>query len=198
MIEQELKDLENEKSEKTILEDEKSEDTTSENTKDDAVNPLLMHSSNLYESSEDKYKDNLSSAITFFVCGAVGIILLVLNFIGIIKIVSKDNSSFILVNVVLGILFIGFIFIGFWSLKYSKKIKASVAQEDNEAKKILEWLRNNITEADIENSYDNDIAEEMKYFNRSEYVKNAITEEFDEIDDRLADSITDTYLEEIF
>lgn len=27
---------------------------------------LLQHSGNLYESTDDKYKDNLSSAITFF------------------------------------------------------------------------------------------------------------------------------------
>ena len=63
---------------------------------------LLQHSGNLYESTDDKYKDNLSSAITFFVCGAAGIIILILNDIGILKFVTKGSSNFILVNVVLG------------------------------------------------------------------------------------------------
>ena len=76
-------------------------------------NELLMHSANLYESTEDKYKDNLSSAITFFVCGAAGIIILILNDIGILKLVVKGSSNFILINIVLGLLFIGFIAIGF-------------------------------------------------------------------------------------
>ena len=71
-------------------------------------NELLMHSANLYESTEDKYKDNLSSAITFFVCGAAGIIILILNDIGILKLVVKGSSNFILINIVLGLLFIGF------------------------------------------------------------------------------------------
>ena len=83
-------------------------------------NELLMHSANLYESTEDKYKDNLSSAITFFVCGAAGIIILILNDIGILKLVVKGSSNFILINIVLGLLFIGFIAIGFWSLKTSR------------------------------------------------------------------------------
>ena len=65
-------------------------------------NELLMHSANLYESTEDKYKDNLSSAITFFVCGAAGIIILILNDIGILKLVVKGSSNFILINIVLG------------------------------------------------------------------------------------------------
>ena len=64
---------------------------------------LLQHSGNLYESTDDKYKDNLSSAITFFVCGAAGIIILILNDIGILKFVTKGSSNFILVNVVLGL-----------------------------------------------------------------------------------------------
>ena len=68
---------------------------------------LLQHSGNLYESTDDKYKDNLSSAITFFVCGAAGIIILILNDIGILKFVTKGSSNFILVNVVLGLLFVG-------------------------------------------------------------------------------------------
>ena len=68
-------------------------------------------------------KDNLSSAITFFVCGGIGIILMILNDIGIIKIVTKDAPSFLFINIVLGLLFIGFIAIGVWSLKYSNKIK---------------------------------------------------------------------------
>ena len=67
---------------------------------------LLQHSGNLYESTDDKYKDNLSSAITFFVCGAAGIIILILNDIGILKFVAKGSSNFILVNIVLGLLFV--------------------------------------------------------------------------------------------
>ena len=58
-------------------------------------NELLMHSANMYENSEDKYKDNLSSAITFFVCGAAGIIILILNDLG--SLLKEALTSYLLI-----------------------------------------------------------------------------------------------------
>lgn len=159
---------------------------------------LLQHSGNLYESTDDKYKDNLSSAITFFVCGAAGIIILILNDIGILKFVTKGSSNFILVNVVLGLLFVGFIAIGFWSLKYSKKIKSNASIENEATDTIINWLNDNVTKEDIEDSYNNDIAEEMKYFNRSDYIKNAIMKQFPDTSEGLCDTISDKYIDSIF
>ena len=161
-------------------------------------NELLMHSANMYENSEDKYKDNLSSAITFFVCGAAGIIILILNDLGILKFVVKGSSNFILINIVLGLLFVGFIAIGFWSLKYSKNIKNKAAIENKDTDTILAWLNENVSRDDIESSYNNDIAEEMKYFNRSNYIKSAILKQFPETEDNLADTVADKYIDTLF
>lgn len=161
-------------------------------------NELLMHSANMYENSEDKYKDNLSSAITFFVCGAAGIIILILNDLGILKFIVKGSSNFILINIVLGLLFVGFIAIGFWSLKYSKNIKNKAAIENKDTDTILAWLNENVSRDDIESSYNNDIAEEMKYFNRSDYIKSAILKQFPETEDNLADTVADKYIDTLF
>ena len=161
-------------------------------------NELLMHSANMYENSQDKYKDNLSSAITFFVCGAAGIIILILNDLGILKFVVKGSSNFILINIVLGLLFVGFIAIGFWSLKYSKNIKNKAAIENKDTDTILAWLNENVSRDDIESSYNNDIAEEMKYFNRSDYIKSAILKQFPETEDNLADTVADKYIDALF
>ena len=161
-------------------------------------NELLMHSANMYENSEDKYKDNLSSAITFFVCGAAGIIILILNDLGILKFVVKGSSNFILINIVLGLLFVGFIAIGFWSLKYSKNIKNKAAIENKDTDTILAWLNENVSRDDIESSYNNDIAEEMKYFSRSDYIKSAILKQFPETEDNLADTVADKYIDALF
>ena len=161
-------------------------------------NELLMHSANMYENSEDKYKDNLSSAITFFVCCAAGIIILILNDLGILKFVVKGSSNFILINIVLGLLFVGFIAIGFWSLKYSKNIKNKAAIENKDTDTILAWLNENVSRDDIESSYNNDIAEEMKYFNRSDYIKSAILKQFPETEDNLADTVADKYIDALF
>ena len=161
-------------------------------------NELLMHSANMYENSEDKYKDNLSSAITFFVCGAAGIIILILNDLGILKFVVKGSSNFILINIVLGLLFVGFVAIGFWSLKYSKNVKNKAAIENKDTDTILAWLNENVSRDDIESSYNNDIAEEMKYFNGSDYIKSAILKQFPETEDNLADTVADKYIDTLF
>lgn len=60
-------------------------------------------------------------------------------------------------------------------MKYSNKIKAKAETEDKKAANVLNWLEDNITKEDIENSYTGDIQEEMKYFNRTAYVKEQLT-----------------------
>lgn len=153
---------------------------------------------NLYESSTEKYKDNLSSAITFFICGAAGLIILLLNNFGVLHFLTKESSSFILMNIVLGLLFAGFIVIGFLSLKYSKKAKERAEKENDALNKVMDWLTENVSKDDIENSYENTIPDEMKYFNRSEYIKKALKEEFSDMDEATIDFINDKYLEELF
>ena len=173
-------------------------DITNDNIQDNNGNDSLLTGGSLYESSTDKYKDNLSSAITFFVCGGIGIILMILNDIGIIKIVTKDAPSFLFINIVLGLLFIGFIAIGVWSLKYSNKIKAKAETEDKKAADVLNWLEDNITKEDIENSYAGDIQEEMKYFNRTAYVKEQLTVQFTDLSDEEAENFSEQFVEKMF
>lgn len=153
---------------------------------------------NLYDSSTDKYKDNLSSAITFCICGTIGIIVLILNNVGIFSFINTKGSSGILMNVVLGALFIGFIIIGILSFKYSKKIKSAAEKENDISQNINAWLDKNITIDDIENSYDADIPEEMKYFSRSAYLHKVIHNKYPDVDETVTDSVVDTYIENNF
>ncbi|MDO5403705.1 MAG: hypothetical protein Q4F11_09740 [Eubacteriales bacterium] len=55
-----------------------------------------------------------------------------------------------------------------------------------------------VSKADIENSYDSSIPDEMKYFNRSEYIKKALKEEFTDMNDTIIDFINDKYIEKLF
>ena len=169
---------------------ENATDITNDNIQDNNGNDSLLTGGSLYESSTDKYKDNLSSAITFFVCGGIGIILMILNDIGIIKIVTKDAPSFLFINIVLGLLFIGFIAIGVWSLKYSNKIKAKAETEDKKAADVLNWLEDNITKEQVQ--------EEMKYFNRTAYVKEQLTVQFTELSDEEAENFSEQFVEKMF
>ena len=177
---------------------ENTPDITDDNIQDNAQDNSLLTGGNLYESSTDKYKDNLSSAITFFICGGIGIILMILNDVGVIKIIERGSSSFLFINIVLGLLFLGFIAIGVWSLKYSNRIKATAEKEDKKAADVFNWLEDNITTEDIESSYSDDIQEEMKYFNRTAYVKEQLAAQFTELSDEEAENFSEQFVEKMF
>lgn len=152
-----------------------------------------------YEKASDKYKDNFSTAITFIFFGIAGIVVLILNFFGILPLFNAKNSSGILINIVFVVLFIIFFGIGIYSYKTAKKAKAVMAEEENYISKATEWMSSNLSCDIIDASYDgSELAEEMKYFNRSEYIKAALKAEFPELRDDIADSLTDNYIEENF
>lgn len=170
----------------------------SENELSEYEDTITNTTSTLYDTTTEKYKDNLSSAITFFVCGFAGIVILILNNIGVFSFINTKGSSGILMNIVLGALFVGFIVIGYLSLRYSKKIKSDAKQENDINLQVTSWLNENVSKDDIENSYDTDIPEEMKYFSRSEYIHKKIKAHFPNISDTIIDTITDNYIEQLF
>lgn len=154
---------------------------------------------NSFKKASEKYSDNMSTAITFFVCGIAGIIVLILNQLRVIKLFETSGPSFIFKIIIFGGLFTAFIIIGIYSLKAAKKAKAKIKEETDISDTVMEWLRNNVTIDDIDNSYeDTDIADEMKYFNRTAYIKELIKSKFEEIDDELRDVLADDFFEELY
>ena len=158
----------------------------------------LTQGGSIYNNSAEKYSDNLSSAITFFVCGGAGLIILLLNDFNVLHLFHFSGASAILTNVVLGGLFIAFLLIGFKSLKYSKNIKSQMSVENELSDKLNNWLAKNVSPEAIEASYDGSIPEEMKYFNRSSYLKNALSEAFPDADDSVIEVVSDQYIEDTF
>ena len=154
---------------------------------------------NNYENSNEKYQDNLSSAITFLVCGIGGLIVVLLNDIGILKFFTYKGASGILTNVVLIGMFVAFIVIAAISFKAAKRAKSNISTEEKTNSEIQDWLTSNITADMIDASYDgSQMAEEMKYFSRSSYIKNEIYKKYPDLNDDIVDSIADEYIEKIF
>lgn len=166
--------------------------------KKDSTEDELTQGGSIYNNSAEKYSDNLSSAITFFVCGGAGLIILLLNDFNVLHLFHFSGASAILTNVVLGGLFIAFLLIGFKSLKYSKNIKSQMSVENGLSDKLNNWLAKNVSPEAIEASYDGSIPEEMKYFNRSSYLKNALSEAFPDADDSVIEVVSDQYIEDTF
>ena len=89
-----------------------------------------------YEKSKDKYQENLSTAITFLLFGIAGLVVVILNIVGVLKFFTLKNASGILMAVVLSLMFIIFIVIGILSFRASRKDKKNAAIENDNSSKI--------------------------------------------------------------
>ncbi|MGN0408717.1 MAG: hypothetical protein ACI4EJ_10695 [Bacteroides sp.] len=174
--------------------DKKENDTDGNETDCESVN-----SSSIYASSDDKYHDNLSSAYTFLVFGVIGIIFVILYDFGLIPVFSMTLSSKILFNIVMVILFVGFIVTGILSLKYSKKLKLQIDVYSAKSDDIAGYLADNLSREDIESSYDGTgLPEEMCYYRRIDAIRNCIVDKFGEQPEEFMNEMCDKYYNSIF
>lgn len=153
----------------------------------------------LYSNSDEKYKDNLSSAYTFLIIGVAGLIALVLYDFGLIPVFRTTSASKILFNVVAAALFIGFIVAGIMSLRYSKKLKLAIDVDSAMLDKAVSYLEANLSKDAIESSYDStDIPDEMKYYRRTDAIRQCLSAEFADISEELMNEICDKYYNTLF
>ena len=138
--------------------------------------------------------------ILMLICTMLPLIIVVLlNDIGILKFFTYKGASGILTNVVLIGMFVAFIVIAAISFKAAKSAKSNISTEEKTNSEIQDWLTSNITADMIDASYDgSQMAEEMKYFSRSSYIKNEINKKYPDLNDDIVDSIADEYIEKIF
>ena len=137
---------------------------------------------NNYQTSSAKYQDNLSSSITFFVCGVAGLIVIFLNIVDILHFFSIKTPSGILICIVLSALFIAFLVIGYITYKSASKAKSQIESEQKTNDEVSLWLKENLTKEHIDSSFDGeDMSEEMKYFDRNSTIVAAIKKQYPEL-----------------
>lgn len=128
--------------------------------------------------------------------GMLGIIFLFLCKIGIISL--RLNIMF---YIVLGSLFIIFLILGTTMMVKSKKLYAGIDEEDTLVYHVKSWVLENCKQVDIDQAIQNDDeedSEEVKYFKRTQYIKNAINEKFLNLEDGFVDYYIDELYEKIF
>ncbi len=163
------------------------------------VNITEFTSGNNYENSKEKYSNNMSSAITFFICSICGFIVLGLNWFGVLNFIKDKSASSIFTYVVMGLVFLIFLVIAIATLRAALKAKANISKENDTINNIRQWIKDNITIEAIEASYNGDgLAEEMRYFYRSSYIRDKVKDEFSSLPDDLLDNITDEFIENSF
>lgn len=147
-------------------------------------------SSSVYVKKADQFKDLRSTAYMFIAVGICGLVILLLNILGVFSFYQGYFAW-----TVMGILFTVFLFIGFGNLKHSTQVKEQINEEDSLTDTINTWLEKNISRDVLDTVIDPNEADEINYFKQTEYIKSRILDEFDE---NLVDSYVDFLVEEFY
>lgn len=152
----------------------------------------------VYVNNEEKAEENRTSAYTLLLVGGAGIVLVVLFFLGIIDIrVSLINKY--MITGVMGVLFILFVIMGIISMKNFKVLKKKASSENNLTKEVQKWCMENLKGDEIDKSLDlSGQPEELKYFQRFDYIKKAIKKQFLNLDEGYLDRLIEETYPDIF
>lgn len=151
-----------------------------------------------YINNEEKAEENRTSAYTFLIVGGVGFIADVLFFLGVIDFkVSLTNKY--MISGVMGVLFLLFIVMGIISMKNFKTFKRKARKENNLTTEIKKWCMENFRRDEIDGLLEiSEQIEEIKYFRRFDHMKNAINNQFMNLDEGYLDRLVEEVYPEVF
>ena len=174
------------------------EDNTNIETDEDDDEPNYQ---GRYINHEERAQENKSSGITLLAVGVIGFILIVLFFFDLLPIHRLVVNKY-MVSGIMGALFLLFIVMGAVSLRSSKILAKKAKKENNLTQQIMKWCTDNMSREVIDESlvFESGDADEMKYFQRFEKMKELVGNQFINLDeaylDRLMDEIYPTIFED--
>ena len=156
----------------------------------------LAEGPGIYVESSKKAQDFKSGGLSLLFVGGIGLIFIVMVLLNIIPLHMNLFSKYLVLGV-MGSLFILFIVMGLLSVKSYKKFEIKASEEDNLTKNLRAWcldnLKQEIMDADIDEA-----SEELLYFQRTEKMKEMISQKFMNLDAAFLDSFIDDIYPEIF
>lgn len=141
-----------------------------------------------YIKKEEQYKDLISSAFSFLVISIIGILLLSINAMGFI---SLFNGA--MTYIVMGGLFVAFLYIGITTLMKAKKVKSQIGEENQVTEAINSWLSLNVTKESLNELVNPTDSHEIQFMQKIDKMKERIINQFGELDDLYLDRIVEEY-----
>ena len=162
-------------------------------------------SAGVYQDKKAKAEDFKSSAYTLLIVGILGIIALILMECKVLPIQLVAPGKYITYGV-MGTMFTIFIIMGISSFRSSKKYAGEAKAEDDLTNQIKEWAVQNLTQDYVKKNVVNDesgvaieeIPQEMQYFYYYAVIKNAVTEQFGELEATYLDALCEEIYGMIF
>lgn len=192
------------------LEEEKQTDTWEnpvwQETSDDIPQaPAAAAFKGVYQSNTKKAEENRSSAYMLMIIGGIGLVIVILFLLGVINIALFASNKYMVCGG-MGFLFAVFFVMGVVSLKSSKTFEQRAKEENNLTTEMKKWCEENMTAALIDEIYSADKdelaagedSEEVKYFKRTERMREMINHQFVNLDEGFLDAFIDEYYPAIF
>lgn len=142
--------------------------------------------------SKDRASDYKSSGVTFIVISILIIGFVVLNFL---KIVPYFDIFGQIVFFALGI--VGIV-AGILSIIKSNKIAQNIGKEDEQENEIKEFLKANISKAQLDRICDRDEAPELAWLKLFDYVKEVLMKQYPGLNENHAEDLCEEFLSSIY
>lgn len=168
-----------------VMEANDQEDIAEDNVSDEEAS---TPNSSSYVMKEDQYKDYSSTVWIFLLMGIAGIIFVILNLIGTLTFL---NGLF--PNVVMGALFLFFIYVGVSTYQKAKKIQSEIADEKQLTEQINGWLKEHLTKDYVSSLQDDTLSEELNYIRMTEQIKDQLMAEFGTQNEAYLDHLIEEY-----
>lgn len=134
---------------------------------------------------------------TMFLVGGVGIVVLILIDLGIIPIYFAKESK-ILINIVMGGMFVAFLALGINSLNTYKKLIVQTDEDAEMEKTITKWFSESVTVDMLTSNENKKEAEEILYFNRYKSIKRLIKNNYPDLEPSFLEYLTDKMYNDLF
>ena len=124
--------------------------------------------------------------------------MVILFFLDIIHL-SMEAFNRYLISGVMGVMFLLFVVMGIVSLRNFKVFKKRAVKENSLTQEIRKWCLQNLQKEQIDEQLNiHEMEEELKYFQRFEYVKSMVQKQFVNLDEAYLDRLVEEMYAELF
>ncbi len=165
----------------------------------DTINSLNSAQGGLtYMNNGTRAEENRSSAWVLLVVGALGMLVMILGFSGILPFQVGNPYMF---YGVMSAVFILFIVMGVVSMRNAKIFEKKAESENSLVDTLLQWSKENLTAEKIDEGIQNaaDTPVEALYYKRFEVIRSQMNHQFMNLDQQMLENLIDTKIyEQIF
>ena len=165
----------------------------------DTINSLNSAQGGLtYMNNGTRAEENRSSAWVLLVVGALGMLVMILGFSGILPFQVGNPYMF---YGVMSAVFILFIVMGVVSMRNAKIFEKKAESENSLVDTLLQWSKENLTAEKIDEGIQNaaDTPVEALYYKRFEVIRSQMNHQFRNLDQQMLENLIDTKIyEQIF